>query len=175
MRLFSAVTLPPDITAHLASALTAGGLDLAALVPAVTWHLTLGFYGDLDEPAARMARLSTDLAGAEAPRLRLAGAGKFGAVRWVGVAADPMAGLRTLAVGAGADPDTFVPHVTLTRRGGGPGPLFAALDGYAGPWWRPAEVTLLASGPTGAGAVYTRVGGVALRGRDGRPDSLTKF
>jgi len=140
----------------------------------VNWHLTLGFYGD-DEPVVRLSRLGVDLAGAAAPVLRLAGAGRFGAVRWVGVAADPATGLRTLAAAAGADADTFTPHVTLTRRGGGAGPLFAALDGYAGPWWRPDEVTLLASEQTGAGVVYTRVGGVALRGRDGRPDSLTEF
>ena len=145
-------------------------------MPAVNWHLTLGFYGDLDEPATRLTQLTTELAGVEAPRLRLASAGKFGAVRWVGVVAEPAAALRTLAVCAGADPDTFTPHVTLSRRrGGGAGPLFAALDGYAGPWRRPAEVTLLASESTDAGSVYTRVGGVALRGRDGRPDSLTKF
>jgi small subunit ribosomal protein S15 len=124
VRLFSALWPPGHAVAGLDRA-----LDELAMPPAAravrpeNWHLTLCFYGQSD-PAQHITQLNTGLAGLAAPTLRLAGAGTFGQVLWVGV--QPVtdadrAALAAIAEAAGAT-DRFHPHLTVARwRRGRPG------------------------------------------------------
>jgi|GEM_PF-2514095 len=172
MRLFSALWLPEAAGAHAADALRR--IDLPAgvrPVPAEKWHLTLAFYGDDASLPERVAQLDDRLAGLPAPALRLAGAGAFAGVLWIGVR--PVAGadrdaLEVLAAAAGAR-RPYRPHVTIARWRPGtqgrpgtrwrPGELAERFAGYRGPRWVPASVSLVRSEP---GAGYTTVHGVPL-------------
>ncbi|MFP5072984.1 2'-5' RNA ligase family protein [Pseudonocardia nantongensis] len=151
MRLFTAVWPGPEAAAALEAALAVrppwhpdGGWRP---VPPERRHITLAFHGD-DEPGPRARVLDAALAGRPAPRLRLAGVGTFRGVLWAGVETVDGA-LRDLAVGAGADPVAFRPHLTLARRSRGDDrrrPALADDPGPApGPWWTPAEVLLVRS------------------------------
>ncbi|TDE10911.1 RNA 2',3'-cyclic phosphodiesterase [Jiangella asiatica] len=174
MRLFVAAVPSPDAVAHLDRAVTPirdGDHDrrLRWSDPA-GWHVTLAFYGDLDQ--ARLPDLTERVRRAagryQRARVRLSGAGRFGAaVLWVGVDGDTEV-LRRLArstVAAGRRAGTthreqqrFRPHVTLARSRQ-PADLrryVEILADYAGPSWTVEELTLLSShpGPPGAGPRY---------------------
>lgn len=123
-RLFSGLELPPDVRDSLAA--------LRQPLPGARWtepdnlHLTLRFFGDVDNPTAReidsaLARINTN-----AFELQLKGLGSFGGseVRtiWAGVERSPL--LDELAAAneraariAGLPPDrkNFKPHITLAR------------------------------------------------------------
>lgn len=122
LRLFAAIPIPEDIADRL--------LSLETETPGANWrlpeqyHLTLRFFGDINEALAR------DLDGelgliVEAPfEIRLAGAGSFGgrdpSALWAGVEAPPaLARLASqcerAARRAGLEPETrkYRPHVTL--------------------------------------------------------------
>jgi 2'-5' RNA ligase len=178
-RLFSAIVPSAEAVEHLAGTTAAiGGTDVPELAglrwtPPERWHVTLGFFGDDDDPRRRSRWLTRRATGLVAPTLRLAGSGKFGrgrfgAVLWVGVApatdADGAA-LARLARAAGAGRRNFRAHLTVGRWRTGvpdrsaadrstasdrstPRELFA---GYAGPWFAPAEILLMES----SGATYT--------------------
>lgn len=180
-RLFSAIELPEPALTDLAARLPEVRAQAESLAWASPdrWHITLGFYGDHDDPDQRTAWLHRRLAGLPAPRIRLASAGRFGGVLWIGVEpADPSAeqAMRTVAVAAGdeeRDSLEFRPHVTVARwrRGRSRGPLAeqaaAALAGYVGPWWTPPEVVLFRSALGAGGPRYAVVERVALRGEQG--------
>ncbi|GIE89362.1 RNA 2',3'-cyclic phosphodiesterase [Actinoplanes regularis] len=116
------------------------------------WHITLAFLGQVED--FRTAEVAEALAAAPRPpafRLRLAGAGRFGAVIWTGVGGDVQAlgelreSVRVALDGAGFTIDTrpFRPHLTVsyrTERG-----LSAALEGYAGPEWPVTGIALVES------------------------------
>ena len=106
------------------------------------WHITLRFYG-VDDPRTRAPWLRERLRGAHAPWIRLHGAGTFPRVVFVAVDAEDPTALHGLAKRCGAD-DEYRPHLTVGR-GNVPGAAEAFAE-YAGAWFRPSEVSLLASG-----------------------------
>lgn len=149
MRLFAALTLPAPAVAHLAEAVAVIRREAPGLrwVPPERWHLTLAFFGEVDD--ARVAGLRRRLDQAlslpspygestnPTPRLRFSAAGRFGSeVLWVGLAGDGEA-LGALADRVGvltgspdrptdgsarrsreADLDrSYRPHLTLARAG----------------------------------------------------------
>lgn len=111
-------------------------------------HVTLAFLGEVDDPAPLRSGLER-VAGLPAPRLRLAGAGRFrGSAVWLGLAGD-LAALHALhaAVGevvgeAGLRVDTgrWQPHLTVGR-----GRLPPDLLAYEGPEAAWHEVALVQS------------------------------
>ncbi|WP_033292391.1 RNA 2',3'-cyclic phosphodiesterase [Amycolatopsis jejuensis] len=108
MRLFSALVPPADVVAEVAAAL--GDRDDALRWSAPEdWHVTLAFYGEADL-AERTAFLTEALDGRPPIDLRLAGAGTFPGVLWLGVTGE---GLAELAEAAGAQ--EYRAHVTLAR------------------------------------------------------------
>ncbi|BBG00755.1 MULTISPECIES: 2'-5' RNA ligase family protein [Pseudonocardia] len=182
MRLFTALWPPAPVLAALRVAPAVPSEGGWRPVRPENLHITLCFHGE-DDPVRRAEALDAALAGAPAPRLRLAGIGRFPGVLWVGV--QPADALLDLAARAGADPARFRAHLTLARRsrtadraaapepepepvpvpvpvpglGLGPGP---------GPWWTPAEALLVRSdpgpvnGPGSGGPVYRTVHRVPL-------------
>ena len=122
LRLFAALSLPEEVLDRLDM--------LQRDLPGAAWrerenlHLTLAYFGDVHESAAR--ELDTELASlAHAPfELALQGAGYFGrrepTALWVGVAANPAlerlaSNIARVARSLGVDIEsrTFKPHVTL--------------------------------------------------------------
>ncbi len=168
MRLFTALWPSEESRRHLAAAIgaararaevarAAGDLRKFRWTPPERWHVTLCFHGDGADPervarrlTRRVARLSAGDPGWNAPNLRLAGAGRFRGVLWVGVEpageADA-AGLRRLAKAAGADPRSYVAHLTVARWASGraDAALAAPLTDYAGPWWQARELAVVRS------------------------------
>jgi 2'-5' RNA ligase len=165
-RLFSALVPPEPVLDGLAAAL--GPIDPPLRAESrAGWHITLGFYGDGDDPAARAAWLADAVAGLAAPRLRLHGFGTFPKVGWAGVQADHALDRLARAAGAGvARP--YKAHLTLARwkqeeQDAGRAAL-DLLSGYASQWWVATEVVLMASTRTAEGAVYTPVARCVLSG-----------
>ena len=161
MRLFAAVVPPPhalDDLAEVVGPVRAGAPPSLRWTPRERWHLTLAFYGEVDD--ARAGELAERLARAasrhRAPVLSLAGAGRFGQqVLWAGVHGDVevVAGLAASAaaagrrVGAVVDDRPHRPHLTLARSRGEADlrPLVAALSPWAGPAWTAGAVLLVRS------------------------------
>ena len=130
--------------------------------PRANWHVTLCFHGE-DEIAPRWAAIAPKLAELPAPTLRLAGAGTFAGVLWVGVRpagpADATA-LAELAEAAGADPAEFTAHLTIARwrsrdRRIDVRALAGLFADYTGEWFVPGEVALMRSEPGPRGPNYT--------------------
>jgi 2'-5' RNA ligase len=177
-RLFSAVELPDFVVADLQIRLDKVRPEAEALKWAApdSWHITLGFYGNREHADRRGAWLRRRATGLAAPRIRLAAAGGFPGVLWIGVDSASRAAERALhAVAAaaiaeeGADDLEFRPHVTVARWRRGPerNPLAEraalALDDYLGPWWVPRELVLFSSQPKPDGSVYTAVERIPLK------------
>ncbi|GAB4049860.1 RNA 2',3'-cyclic phosphodiesterase [Catellatospora paridis] len=140
------------------------GLSLRP-VPPEQWHVTVAFLGELDP--AQLGATTAAMSGAaaetaHAPRLRLAGGGRFengrAAAIWAGLHGDLDAlheladRLRTALTAARIpfDPRPYQPHLTLAR----PGDRLAAdelrrimdqLDAYAGPVWSAPALVLMRS------------------------------
>lgn len=185
MRLFTALWPPSEVAAHLRDVvrrvprrqwdeITSGARGFR-LLPAELWHLTLCFHGDSGDPDALGDRLATEVQqlserdpGLGDLRLRLAGAGTFRGVLWVGAhTANPAAeeALHGLVSAAGGDPDSFAAHLTLARWNRGQPDrqrLTGVLADYAGPWWTVDAVTLVRSERTSEGPAYSSVRRVAL-------------
>ncbi|MEU9580328.1 RNA 2',3'-cyclic phosphodiesterase [Streptomyces chilikensis] len=167
MRLFAAVLPPKDVIQDLADAVAPlrdlpAGRDLRWTEPA-NWHLTLAFYGEVDEdllPALR-ERLARAAAHTGPFALALGGAGQFGRGRalWAGVRGD-VRDLRFLAsrteaaarrAGVPADGHRrYRAHLSLARSGRGGAapdvrPLLDALDGYRSRSWTVDELALVHS------------------------------
>lgn len=161
MRLFAAVVPPPEAIDHLSQAVRPLQDDVLRWTDLSDWHLTLAFYGELDEE--RLPDLQERLARAAGRHnpvsLALSGAGRFGKqALWVGCTGELLALRRlaqsTIAAGrrAGADVDDkrrFKAHVTLARaykkRPADLRPYVSALAEYEGPTWRSREVQLIRS------------------------------
>ncbi|HKN96915.1 MAG TPA: RNA 2',3'-cyclic phosphodiesterase, partial [Pseudonocardiaceae bacterium] len=78
MRLFSALVPPAAAVDHLVGWLADRTADLppeVRWIPAQRWHVTLGFFGDDDDPVRRTRWLRRRTEGRPAPALRLAGGG----------------------------------------------------------------------------------------------------
>lgn len=167
-RLFSAIVPPDPVLAELAAQVddVAGSMPEMRWIPVRNWHVTLGFFGDDDDPARRSAWLRRRVIDRPAPRLRLLGSGSFPGVLWIGLepAHDDVFALTRLAAAAGAGRRAFHAHLTVARWRGPAGWRRARdlLANYSGSWFQPPHVTLLRSdlGPTGP--TYTEVERVPL-------------
>lgn len=118
-------------------------------------HVTLAFLGEVDDPAPLLRALAA-VARVPAPRVRLAGAGRFpGGAVWLGVHGDltPVhtAVARALALPPGRSP--WRPHLTIGR---GAVPAWAV--SYEGPedLWR--TVALVRSTRSAGGVVHEALG-----------------
>lgn len=161
VRLFAALVPSEEAIDHLSEAVKPLQDDALRWTDVSDWHLTLAFYGELDE--ARLPDLTERLTRAAARHdpvtLALAGAGRFGKQAvWVGCSGELPALHRlaqsVIAAGrrAGADVDDkrrFKPHVTLARaynkRPADLRPYVATLAEYQGPTWSGREVQLIRS------------------------------
>lgn len=169
-RLFSALVPPPDAIDDLDARLAGLQAQQPRLrfTPAERWHVTLGFFGDGDDPRRRSAWLSRRLAGRAEVRLRLAGGGTFPGVLWVGVESagerDAEA-LRRLAQAAGAGRRGFTAHLTVARwrdRGVSRAEAAGPLAAYIGPWFTAREVALMRSDQGAGGPRYTVIARLSL-------------
>lgn len=152
--------------------------------PEERWHLTLAFVDQAD-PEWATARLDRVLTGDRSRRIpgaepiRLAGAGTFGPIVWVGVESGPwlaeLAGVTQRALKV-AD-RRFRAHVTVGRARGRPTEATRvareaarSLVDHDGPPWLPGEVTLVES-TTGPQPAYEVLARWPLRpaGVDGAP------
>ncbi|MCB0895904.1 MAG: RNA 2',3'-cyclic phosphodiesterase [Nocardioides sp.] len=174
MRLFVALVPPDEAVEHLDAF-----LEVRRAVAPYRWataeqlHVTLAFYGDVEE--RRLEDLAERLGRAAARRTAfgtaIAGGGAFphvgrARVLWAGLDLDDpgrteldrlATGCRAAASRAGiaVDGQRFRPHVTLARLGH-PAEVsdwVRLLDAYAGPRWVADRITLVASylgeGPRG--------------------------
>lgn len=190
MRLFTALWPSQEVVEHLEAevesvrssrprqwARATEGLRKFRFLPAERWHLTLCFHGDDADPdrlgdrlARRCEQAGRTQPGFGPPRLRMAGAGVFRGVLWIGVqpAEDVDAdALATVARMAGSDPRSFRAHVTVARWAAGRADreLLAGLFAdYAGPWWEAREVSLVRSAQQSGAPVYQTVRRVLLTG-----------
>ena len=165
MRLFAAVALPDDVVADLDDVISRHRDDVLAWTLPEQWHITLAFYGqveDLRVPDLK-GRLTRAAKRYPVMSLALAGAGRFDErTLWLGCSGD-IATLRTVArsvsaagrVGASSadDPFRFRAHVTLARarRPVDLRPYVAALDAFRSRFWTVDAVSLVRS-HLGAGA-----------------------
>lgn len=124
IRLFTALSIPEDVAESLAARQT--GLLGARWRTAQQLHVTLAFYGEIDERKADDLSLELERAQGTGPfEMELAGVGAFGDAHrthtlWVGVA--PCERLNVLAgrcraaaerAGVTMEKRTYHPHVTL--------------------------------------------------------------
>jgi 2'-5' RNA ligase len=183
-RVFAALELPPENQQRLGEVLA----DLQAAAPpgAVRWvrpetiHLTVKFYGDVDDgkrPAVEAA-LAEAAARAQPMRLSMAGLGVFPHPRrpqvvWAGVAGDLAELLelqrevevRSAALGFAPESRAYSPHLTLGRVNGGLRPeaqlrLLGRLEARRAEVFGPLAVealSLMRSDLQPTGAVYTRL------------------
>lgn len=122
LRLFAALSLPDEIVARL--------ITLQRDIPGAAWrppgslHLTLRFFGEIDEGKARDLDHELGLIEAAPFEMRLKGAGSFGkrepTALWIGVDAPPdlarlAKGCERAARRVALPPEAreFTPHVTL--------------------------------------------------------------
>jgi 2'-5' RNA ligase len=183
VRLFVALTPPPDVVTELCTAteaLRAEQPDLRWTLPD-QWHLTLAFLGEVGEGATpdlveRLGRV----AGRNPPLvLSLGGAGRFGnRILWTRVRGETDR-LRRVAASAQAaarrarlpvEDRPYRPHLTLARARGVADlqPAVAVLAGFEGRPWTADELHLvrshLGAGPGGT-ARYELQASWPLRGR----------
>jgi 2'-5' RNA ligase len=123
-RLFTAIEIPPEVAADLAS--LRGGIPGARWVDPENYHLTLRFIGDVDDETAHDVIMMLAQVRRRAFELRFSGLDQFGgkkprAVFAAAAASAPLAELqadherifRRLAIEQ--DSRKFIPHVTLAR------------------------------------------------------------
>lgn len=125
IRLFAALAMPATLAERLVT--MGGGLPGARWLAARNLHLTLRFFGEIDEVLAEELHHCLGRVRGPAPRLALAGLGTFGSrqpgMLWAGVRADDDALGRlqarvesaAQAAGLAPEPRKFTPHVTLAR------------------------------------------------------------
>lgn len=163
-RLFSAFVPPSGVLDHLAGRID--GLDAPVRwTPRERWHVTVGFFGDDDDPDRRSTWLLRRVAGRAAPALRLAGGGSYRGVLWVGVETDDEQRLARLAQAGGAGRRGYRPHLTVARwRSAGVdiSASIALFDAYTGPWFTPDQLLLMRSELGSGEPTYTTVQCVPL-------------
>lgn len=170
MRLFAALHPPSHVVADADSALAqlrAAHPDIR-WVPAVRWHLTLAFYGEVPDGKVDSLKTKVESRARRAPALELAlqGAGQFARrALWLGVDGE-LTRLRALAQSLTFDRRPYRPHLTVARLRNGVDatPVVAALAGYAGPSWVAGSVHLVRS-RLGASPTYDDVGSWPLQPR----------
>lgn len=158
MRLFAAILIPPDVVAHVDAAVAPHRDDVLRWTASESWHLTLAFYGEVED--TRVADLKSRLTrtAKRYPPLCLAftGSGQFSKrALWIGCDGDivPMRALARAAaaagrrVGASKDENRFRAHLTLARA---PiptdlRPYTSIFRAYRGPSWTANAVALVRS------------------------------
>jgi RNA 2',3'-cyclic 3'-phosphodiesterase len=166
VRLFAAVVMPDDIVTDLDAAVADHRDEVLAWTLPEQWHITLAFYGQVDDERVPSLKARLTRAAKRYPVLSLAldGAGRFDErTLWIGCTGD-VATLRDIArsavaagrrVGAASADDAFRfrAHVTLarTRRPVDLRPYVAALNAYKSRSWTVDAVSLVRS-HLGAGA-----------------------
>jgi 2'-5' RNA ligase len=166
VRLFAAVVVPDDVITDLDAALADHRDDVLAWTLPEQWHITLAFYGQVEDERVPSLKARLTRAAKRYPVLSLAlnGAGRFDErTLWIGCTGD-VATLRDIArsavaagrrVGAASADDAFRfrAHVTLarTRRPVDLRPYVAALNAYKSRSWTVDAVSLVRS-HLGAGA-----------------------
>ncbi|MFC4592152.1 RNA 2',3'-cyclic phosphodiesterase [Sphaerisporangium corydalis] len=167
MRLFVALSPPPEGLAEVAEAVGSLGKDWPELrwVAPETWHVTMAFLGEVGEGVLPGLGVRLARAAARYPPMTLsfAAGGTFPAaararVVWLGVAGGETTLSRlaaSLAAGARragadhADRKPFHPHLTLARSRPRTGvdarPLIEGLSGFAGTPWLADSVHLMRS------------------------------
>lgn len=186
MRTFIAIEIPEEIKKELAevqAVLKKTGAEASWTRPA-GMHLTLKFLGDVEEAKIHemSAALAQALEGKKRFRLKIAGAGVFPhaqkpRVVWVGIAGDldALMGLQVLVeeqavrLGFAQEDRFFKPHLTLGRiKSIGSRELWTKalgeLSGLAFPEFDATAISVMKSELKTAGAVYTEVGRMDLRG-----------
>jgi 2'-5' RNA ligase len=131
VRLFAALALPDDVAEQLTALMR--GVGGAKWRPRENLHLTLRFFGEVQEPIADEIdfELSQLAEGAAPFELRLKGAGSFGGADphalWIGAADNPtLVRLATACeraarrAGLKPEPHKFTAHVTLAYLRGAP-------------------------------------------------------
>jgi 2'-5' RNA ligase len=167
--LFTAVLLPAQIAEALRVRLAPVQAEVPEprWTPPGQWHITLGFYGEEDDPGARVDWLAKALVGRSAPRLRLEGAGTFSRVLYLGVYSDGLTELATVA-GAGRE-RPYLPHLTIARtRDDVPPELPRRLGGYLSEPWTATAAVLMRSDRTESGTRYSVVERFPLESRQAR-------
>jgi RNA 2',3'-cyclic 3'-phosphodiesterase len=158
MRLFAAILIPPDVVAHLDAAVAPHRDDVLRWTTSESWHLTLAFYGQVDDTRVPDLKLRLTRAAKNYPMLSLAltGSGQFSKrALWIGCEGD-LAPMRALArsaaaagrrVGAAADESRFRAHLTLARAPNPTDlrPYGSTLGAYRGPTWTADAVALVRS------------------------------
>lgn len=164
MRLFAAIDPPTDVRASLTAAIGDVSAELLRWVPPEQWHLTLAFYGEVDE--GKVGKLQEGLERAAERThpfgVRLAAAGTFprqasrARVLWLGLDGEVHA-VRRLAdrcAGAGrrariaVEDRKFRPHLTLARARRetvDAQELVDRLASYSSPWWTVTSLRLVHS------------------------------
>jgi 2'-5' RNA ligase len=180
LRLFAAIELPSFVVDDLARATAPLRDDTLSWTDTPAWHVTLAFYGAVDEALVPSLQTRLQRAGARCPvlELRLSGAGRFGhRVLWAGVAGDRdvLRGLAAAALAAGRrtgiaveEGRTYRPHVTLARSTADVDlrPYVAALADHQGAPWAATDLALVRShlgGGEGRRARYETVDRFPLR------------
>ncbi|WP_024877469.1 2'-5' RNA ligase family protein [Saccharomonospora piscinae] len=178
VKLFSAVVPPPEVVTALRRELRSHrveGDSALRWTAAARWHVTLGFYGH-EPPEPRSRWLRERLSGQAATEVRLAGAGSFRGVLWLGVRGEGLSALAEAARPECGD-RPYVGHLTLAlaRRGTHREDRAAraaierwrrSLTAFAGPAWTAREVVLLRSDPAGEPGAGPRYGVVDRIGLD---------
>lgn len=172
---------PPDALAALARDLEAARQALGSDERRLRWgaperwHLTLAFYGEVDDPGPLAARLGRAAARSRPLSLALAGAGRFGrGVLWAGVAGD-VEDLVHLAAGCTAagrreglevEDRPYRPHLTVarSRRPVDLRPAVELLAHHDGPVW-PADRLHLVVSELGSEPHYRDVASWPLGGQ----------
>jgi RNA 2',3'-cyclic 3'-phosphodiesterase len=178
LRLFAALPVPDDIAARLEA--LQRDVPGAAWRPLETLHITLRFFGEIDEATARDLDDELGLIEVAPFELRLKGAGSFGGheprALWVGVESPPpLARLaercERAARRTGLPPEkrSFTPHVTLAySRGLTPENAALFLERIGGfqsePFWAD-HFLMFSSWPTKTGSRYVEEAVYPLTGR----------
>jgi 2'-5' RNA ligase len=166
VRLFAAVVLPDDVVTALDAVAALHRDDVLTWTLPEQWHITLAFYGQVEDVRVPDLKARLTRAAKRYPVLSLAldGVGRFdGRTLWVGCSGD-VATLRDISrsaaaagrrVGAASADDAFRfrAHVTLARarRPVDLRPYVAALDAFRSRPWTVDSVSLVRS-HLGAGA-----------------------
>jgi 2'-5' RNA ligase len=141
------------------------------------WHVTIQYFGRVDDADALVGALAAPLVAVPAPVVQLRGAGGFPTARrasvyWLGVAdPDPLVVVHGAVMGAAGafvrprDRAPYVPHLTLARLKS-PKKLNEEVEALAGitfgPPWTLEELTLFESETRRDGAVYREIARLPL-------------
>ena len=179
-RLFTALELPQPARVHLS--LVRGELGAARWAAPENMHLTLRFFGDVDDAQADEIADRLEQIDADAVAVEIAGTGSFGGQGETAVyaAVRPSAPLAELqkrhervarAVGLPAETRAYKPHVTLGAASDSAAVLARAVPRRD--WWFGGRA--LRGRPFRAAVVATRSRGRAVRGggRGAAQDGLT--